>query len=172
MSLPSHYKAEGQGKGEACLICQTQTRGGAKAVYLGFGEYVFLCPGHASEEFRRKRNGRDFALSIWKASRSAGRMTKARRKALDRIFGELNGPKPDAPTERQRPGSYAWPGARKAVEDACAKGAQAIGSIRDVALKQIGKMALRTVSAPSDRTLRRWRADRRWAEPPGAPARG
>ena len=165
MSLPTHYKAEGQTRHGPCLICQTLTRGAVVKVYLGYGEWVQLCRGHASEGFRKSRGGRDFAASISAALKSAGRISKTMGKALDRIFAQLTAPPPPPDNDAAKPGSYAWAGARKAVELACSKGVVAITSLVAVALQQIGKMALRTVKAPSERTIRRWREDRRWVLP-------
>lgn len=166
--LCSHYKAEGQAKGPCCLLCQTRSEGVARAVHLAYGEYVYLCAGHASEEFRRQRGGRDFVHSIWRACQSAGQLSPRRRKALRWLTGQLsafqNQPAAPAPV-RARPGSYAHKTARRAVEDACRRGVVAIGTLREVAHAAIGKLALRSVEPPSPRTLRRWRAERRWALP-------
>jgi hypothetical protein len=176
MGLPSHYKLPGQSRGETCLICQTLTRGPTSLVQFKYGEYVYLCRGHASEEFRTQNGGRDFALSISKASKSAGRLTKTREKALRAIYEEMPAARSVEPVVRARPGSYAWKKARRRVEAAFAEGVVAIEALCEVVERQIGKLALRTVEAPSVRTVRRWRQERRFAlpgwEPPPARRRG
>ena len=51
-------------KGEVCAICVERTRGKTVKVDLGRGVQVWLCQDHASDEFRRRRSGRDFVLTL------------------------------------------------------------------------------------------------------------
>ena len=165
MPYKSHYKAEGQTRAGPCLLCQALTKGPVFTVHLGFGEYVQLCRIHASKEFRESRGGRDFAHSLSAACKAYGNISKNRRKALNRIFAQLNAPRSDAAKELAKPQSYQLKKTRKAVEHACSKGVVSIKQLMQVAVEQLGKMALRNVAAPSKRTVRRWRQERRWALP-------
>jgi hypothetical protein len=114
---------------------------------MGHGVSVWLCGGHASREFQRRRSGRDLVLTLQRLWRSHGCMTAA---ALE------------GPNARPCPGSYSWASLRSEAERHFAAGAQP-GVI--IALR--GRHAADTARALSIRTMRRWCAERRWlARPP------
>ena len=165
MAYMSHYKAEGQTRQGACMLCQTLTKGPVVRVDIGYGEYIQLCRTHASKEFRESRGGRDFAHSLSVAFHAYGNVSKNRRKALDRIFKQLNAPRTDAAKELAKPQSYQLKRTRKAVEQACSKGVVKIGQLMQVALEHLGKVSMRKVDPPSKRTVRRWRQEARWRLP-------
>lgn len=163
--LPSFYKLDTGRRSKPCFLCLTRTEGPTVEVYLGFGQSVCLCEGHASEEFRRQRGGRDFYLSLSLAFTAAGCYTVARQRALRRIFEEKRQRSETSTPGRARPGSYAWPNLRALVEDACHQGVIALRKLRAL-LEEHLRAELRRgrVRLPSDRTLRRWRLERRWAD--------
>ena len=125
---------------------------------MGYGVTVWLCAGHASREFQRRRSGRDLVLTLQRLWRAHGCLTAARHKALLAHLTALEGP-----NARSRPGSYAWPTLRDEAEHHFAAGAQPLAVI--IALR--ARHAADTATAPSVRTMRRWCAERRWlARPP------
>ena len=71
-------------------------------VDLGYSEFVYLCEGHASEEFRRQRHGRDFVHSISRACQAAGHLTPRRIRALRRLSRLLGTPQPPPASGRAR----------------------------------------------------------------------
>ena len=101
--LPTLYKARGLStKQPVCAICVERTRGRTQRVALGYGVTVWLCAGHASSDFQRRRSGRDFVRTlsgIWQAS---GCLTAARSRALHAHLASLQ-----ARPRRPLPGSYA-----------------------------------------------------------------
>ena len=172
--VPSHYKNHHGTKSGPCLLCQTRTRGVTTSVHVACGVFVQLCKDHAQEGFRLHYQGRDFTHSLRLAWKSAGCLTKLRYRALDvaerQIKERLAARARGEDDIRHLPGSYRCPSIRAAVEEACKKGA---GTIRQlVALVQsMLKMELKRgrMLPPSRRTLRRWRAERRWERPGWAP---
>lgn len=96
-------------------------------------------------------------MRAWEAH---GCLTAARRKALDAHLASLR----ERPA-RRRPGSYAWPAVRVRAERLFAGG-------HDVAAVQqrVEGAAYGVAKAPTARTIRRWRRERRWLAP-GWPAR-
>lgn len=161
--LPTFYKLNSGFRNGACMLCMTTHRGPTKLVYLKFGVVVTLCEGHASREFRRQRGGRDFDLSMAFAFKAAGCFTVNRQRALRAIWDENHAPEPEPAAARRRPGSYAWPDLRRLVEEACRKGTVSIRKLRAL-LEEHLRAELRRgrIRLPSDRTLRRWRLERRW----------
>lgn len=160
---PTFYKLKSGFRGEPCMLCMTLHRGPTTEVHLGHGVYVFFCEAHASLEFRRQRGGRDFNLSMSFAFKAAGCWTTNRKRALQAIWDHDRAVEEAGPSPRKRPGSYAWPDLRLLVEDACRRGIVSIRKLRALLEEHLraelrrGRMRL-----PSDRTLRRWRLERRW----------
>jgi hypothetical protein len=139
------------------MICIDRTRGKTQTVRLAYGVSVSLCAGHASAEFQRQRNGRDFArtlLGVWQA---CGCLTAARRKAIHAHLASLT----ERPA-RPRPGSYAWPELRRTLEQGYAAGARPA----DLADAVHTRYAARPAHPPSPRTLQRWHHQRRWLHRP------
>ncbi|MDX6520658.1 MAG: hypothetical protein QOF08_1263 [Gaiellales bacterium] len=159
MYLPSLYKARKvPTKQNPCAICVDRTRGRTQRVTFGYGVEVWLCGGHASVEFLTQRAGRDLVVTlsgIWQAN---GCMTASRHRALDAHLASLRVRSP-----RPRPGSYAWPRLRVQCERLFAAG---------VPLARVTNRVLaaeyRNAEPPSERTISRWRSQRRWVRPPPA----
>ncbi len=156
--LPTLYKARKvPTKQPVCMICIDRTRGKTQTVRLAYGVSVSLCAGHASAEFQRQRNGRDFArtlLGVWQA---CGCLTAARRKAIHAHLASLT----ERPA-RPRPGSYAWPELRRRLEQGYAAGARPA----DLADAVHTRYAACPAHPPSPRTLQRWHHQRRWLHQP------
>ena len=157
--VPTLYKARRvPTKQVVCAICVERTRGRTQELNLGYGVTVWLCTAHASREFQTQRNGRDLVLTLQRLWRAHGCLTAARHKALRAHLAALQGP-----NARPRPGSYSWPTLRDEAERHFAAGTHphtVIAALR-------ARHAADTARAPSVRTMRRWRAERRWlARPP------
>ncbi len=156
--LPTLYKARKvPTKQPVCMICIDRTRGKTQLVRLGYGVSVSLCAAHASTEFQRQRNGRDFArtlLGVWQA---CGCLTAARHKAIHAHLTSQT----DQPA-RPRPGSYAWPELRRTLEHRYAAGARPA----DIAHTIHTRYATCPAHPPSHRTLQRWHHQRRWLHHP------
>src|SRR5690242_20171502 len=118
MYVPTLYKKRGLPvKAAVCAICLDRTRGRTQLVGMTHGVSVWLCAVHASVEFRSRRGGRDFVVTLQRVWHASGCLTVARRRALEAHLGALRG----AP-RRRRPGSYAWPGVRGELERRFAAG--------------------------------------------------
>jgi hypothetical protein len=156
MSTPSLYKARGLSKYPVCAICVERTRGRTHHVELGYGVSVWLCERHASTEFLTRRAGRDLVATLQQLWRAHGCLTAARSKALQAHLAALHG-RPARPL----PGSYAWPAVRIRAEHAFAGGQPTQAVITHILAAAYGDAA-----APSLRTIRRWRSQRRWLSLP------
>lgn len=163
-TAPTYYKNHAVPRGRGCLVCQTRTRGRVVDLHLGHGIYVRVCDAHASTAFIESRSGRDFLCTIGAALTAAGAMTRRASRALDRfveVHGRRTAPPPGA---RTRPGSYAWPALRRRLEELLRtrmlSGAQMRRLVEDWTRSERRRGL---VELPSLRTLRRWRAERRWA---------
>ena len=158
----SHYKhRSGQPRGaKPCLLCPL-THGPTTLVHLGYGEVIWLCPAHASRDFRVSREGRDMLLSVMLESQAAGAWTKRRSHALTRFLATDGYTAPPGP--RPRPGSYAWPDVRRAVEELCRRGEVSMRRLLAL-VEQATRAGVKGgwMRAPSVRTIRRWREERRW----------
>ena len=161
----TYYKGPHVPKGQQpCLLCPVH-RLPAQRVSLGYGEEVWLCQQHSSREFRRSREGRDFRLTMMYKLGSACAWTTRRRLAVDRFLA-TDAYEDAACAERPRPGSYAWPEVRQAVEELCRRGRCSIDELwRCVVAALKGATRWGWVRMPSLRTVRRWRAERRWEAP-------
>lgn len=118
MSPPTLYKARVPTKQPVCAICVDRTRGKTQKLQLTHRVSVWLCLDHASPDFQTRRSGRDFVSTlagVWKANDC---LTTARANALTAHLQRLRQP----PPQRPRPGSYAWPDLRRAIERAYAAG--------------------------------------------------
>ena len=161
--LPSLYKARKYPtKQVPCCICVERTRGRTQKLVLGYGVEIWLCKEHASPEFQRQRNGRDFELTLMRLWQAHGCWNIARQKALKAFTAAREENK----RGRHRPGSYAWPDLRRRAEQAFAQGAAP-----DRLHAQIAQhYRYCPARPPSRRTLGRWHAERRWlAAPTSAP---
>jgi hypothetical protein len=153
---PTLYKARGvPAKQQVCAICADRTRGRTQQVRLTHGVSVWLCHDHASREFQTMRGGRDFMLTLHRLWSAHGCLTANRSKALTTHITQQR----ERPA-RPRPGSYAWPELRQALERRFATGVRPAAAITTVA----SLLATQTCSAhaPSPRTIHRWHAQRRW----------
>jgi hypothetical protein len=159
--LPSLYKARNvPTKQIVCAICVDRTRGKTQKLSLGYGVEVHLCQPHASVEFQRQRNGRDFELTLMRIWQANGCWTLARSKALTAFTTALH----DAKRPRHRPGSYAWADLRRHAEYAFAHGA----TPQTITHRIHHTYNDCPATPPSQRTIHRWHAERRWlaAAPP------
>ena len=107
-----------------------------------------------SPDLQRLRRGRDFADALERIWVANGCLTSARRRALDAHMKALQ------PSEaiRPRPGSHAWIALRVEAERRFAAGEpprHVIDELREL-------VAGRGPNPPSERTMRRWYAERRW----------
>jgi hypothetical protein len=156
--LPTLYKARMvPTKQPVCMICVDRTRGRTHTVRLGYGVSVSLCAPHASVQFQRQRNGRDFVRTLAGVWQACGCLTQARHRALHAHLASLV----DRP-ERPRPGSYAWPELRRTLEDDYAAGARPA----DIAHAVHTRYAACPAHPPSRRTLERWHHQHRWLHGP------
>jgi hypothetical protein len=157
--LPSLYKARNVSvKRPVCAICLDRTRGRTRRLQLPHRVGVWLCEGHASDEFQRRRGGRDFVrtlMGVWQANEC---LTQARGRALDAHLDRLR----QASPRRSRPGSYAWPALRAELEHRFAGGA----TPTHLAHLVHARYADCPARPPSRRTLQRWPAHRRWLTHP------
>ena len=147
--LASLYKARGPStKSEVCAICVERSRGRTVRVHLGRGVSVWLCAGHASDDFRRRRGGRDFVLTLHRLWSAHGCLTKPRSRALDDHLAAMRS---EPPAPRHRPGSYSWAALRRDAEQRFRAGEEPARVIRDLrrpALRRRGHGAERADDAP------------------------
>jgi hypothetical protein len=150
------YKARGlPTKGEVCAICVERTRGKTAKVDLGRGVRVWLCADHASDDFRRRRSGRDFVLTLHRLWSAHGCLTKPRSRALDDHLAAMRS---EPPAPRRRPGSYAWAGLRAEAERRFFDGENPDRVIAELRSRHGADYA----RVPTVRTMRRWFHERRW----------
>jgi hypothetical protein len=140
-------------KRPVCAICVDRTRGVTVSVRLTHGVTVWLCEAHASPEFRARRSGRDFVLTLQRLWTAHGCLTAARSRALTAQLAEAAGPRAS-----QRPGSYAWASLRRLAEEEFAEGGPPLQTITRLR----GLCADGAAAPPSVRTMRRWHRERRW----------
>jgi hypothetical protein len=153
--VPTLYKARGVPvKQPVCAICVDRTRGRTRRVSLTNRVAVHLCEVHASHGFQTRRGGRDFVRTLMGVWRANDCLTLARSRALEAHLANLRGGR----AERPRPGSYAWPELRVALERRYARGATPAQLHRPVCDRFDGAPA----HPPSRRTLQRWHAQQRW----------
>jgi hypothetical protein len=142
-------------KGEVCAICVERTRGRTAKVDLGRGVHVWLCQDHASDDFRRRRGGRDFVLTLHRLWSAHGCLTKPRSRALDDHLAAMRS---EPPPPRHRPGSYAWTSLRAEAERRFFDGEDPNRVIAELRSRHQGDYA----RVPTVRTMRRWFHERRW----------
>ena len=164
--LPSLYKARGVPlKQPVCAICVDRTRGATQAVHLTHGVSVYLCSGHASEEFRRRNAGRDFVLTLMRLWQAHGCLTAPRHRALDAHLVALRQGTEKRAGTRPWPGSYAWAALRAEAEALFSRGAEPRRTIAELR----GRHARGPAQPPATRTMQRWHAEQRWLLRPRAP---
>jgi hypothetical protein len=155
----SYYKGPSLGKLPACAICAGPGSGGRAEFHLPGGVVVWLCAEHRAHEFLVSRTGRDIVASLMHLWRAAGCFDRRRSKALDLHLERLR----NAIENPRRPGSYSWPKLRREAEARFARGERPAQVIRHLRARHARDHA----QVPSERTMRRWFADRRWlAESP------
>jgi len=160
MAPATLYKARNlRSKQPVCAICVDRTRGRTGRIEFGYGVAVWLCERHAAVDFLTRRAGRDIVATLQQLWTAHGCLTTARRKALEAHLHSLR-PRPPRP----RPGSYAWPKVRTRAESQFAA-----GLLTHTVAAQILDAAYGDASAPSLRTVQRWRTERRWLTRPRAP---
>ena len=111
-------KAAWSGHAPLCALCLTPRAERRSQVHLAHGIAVWLCPAHGSDEFLRRRAGRDFVHTLGEVRRAAGVLTRRRERALAAHLQRVRRSR----TSRPRPGSYAWPRLRREVEARAARG--------------------------------------------------
>jgi hypothetical protein len=153
VSTATLYKARNiRSKQPVCAICVDRTRGRTERVEFGYGVAVWLCERHAAVEFLTRRGGRDIVATLQQLWTAHGCLTTARRKALESHLHSLR-----VRPLRPLPGSYAWPAVR-----ARAEGEFAVGRSTDAVVSTVLDAAYGDATAPSVKTIRRWRSQRRW----------
>ena len=157
------YKARGMGASPPCAICMGPGRSPRAAVHLPFGVRVWLCADHSSDEFARRRAGRDLAVSLMSVWEAAGCLTRARHRALDAHLARIS----RLASGRELPGSYAWPALRREAEARFARGE----SVGVVARELRARHDPDPATAPSRRTMQRWHSERRWLDGGAPPVR-
>lgn len=158
--LPTLYKARGPAhKSEVCAICVERSRGKTVKLHIGRGVHVWLCQGHASDEFRRQRSGRDFVLTLHRLWSAHGCLTRPRSKALDDHLAAMSS---EPPSPRARPGSYAWANLRAEAERRFSEGEDPNQVIDDLRARHDADYA----RVPTVRTMRRWYHEKRWLRKP------
>jgi hypothetical protein len=100
----SLYKGPRLGSRPPCAICMGPGEGERAQLHLPFGVSVWLCAAHRSEEFQRRRAGRDLFVSLSGAWDAGGSLTKRRMRALEAHRARLLATA--APPTRPLPGSY------------------------------------------------------------------
>jgi hypothetical protein len=159
--LPSLYKARGiPVKSPVCAICLDRTRGRARERRLTHGVSVWLCEGHHSTVFMCRNAGRDFVVSLSRAWKAHGCMTRNRSRALKAHLAALAASirRP----QRPRPGSYSWPRLRREAEEAFSRGESPLATITRLRERHARDHA----TTPSIRTMRRWFSEGRWLRLP------
>jgi hypothetical protein len=136
-----------------CALCGHRTVGDTRQLALGYGVAVWVCPEHGSPAFQRLRRGRDFADAFERVWAANGCLTAARVRALD---SHLHSLQPRAP--KRPPGSYAWSSLRREAERRFAAGEPPGPTIE----RLLELVAGHGANPPSERTMRRWYAERRW----------
>jgi hypothetical protein len=160
MAPATLYKARNvRTKQPVCAICVDRTRGRTERLDFGYGVAVWLCERHGAVEFLTRRGGGDIVATLQQLWTAHGCLTAARRKALESHLHSLRARSP-----RPLPGSYAWPAVRLRAEHAFALGRPTGTVVSDVLESAYGE-----ATAPSVRTIRRWRTQRRWLARPPTP---
>ncbi len=145
-----------------CAICSGAGEGTRAEHHLTHGVSVWLCAAHRSDDFQRRRAGRDFVASLDAVWAAGGQRTKRHARALT---AHLRRVRPEAPA-RERPGSYAWADLRRRVEGRFQRGENPRLVIADAQNEpHTGG------TGPSYRTLRRWFSDARWLTSHNVPHR-
>jgi hypothetical protein len=158
----SYYKAAWIGKLPMCAICGGAGDGPRAEHHLTHGISVWLCGAHRSDEFQRRRAGRDFVASLHAVWRAAGIRSKRHEAALSAHLNRVR-----RQPQRAQPGSYSWPGLRREAEHRFSAGEHPRRVIEDLRRQHAGLAA----NVPSVRTMRRWFSEARWLAPPAPPAR-
>jgi hypothetical protein len=149
----SYYKAAWIGKLPMCAICGGAGDGPRAEHHLTHGVSVWLCQAHRSDEFQRRRAGRDFVASLHAVWRAAGIRSKRHEAALSAHLNRVR-----RQPQRAQPGSYSWPGLRGEAERRFSTGEHPRSVIADLRQQHAGLPA----SVPSVRTMRRWFSQARW----------
>lgn len=139
-------------KSPCCAVCLDRTRGRTQRVAFGYGVAVWLCADHASVDFLTRRSGRDLVVTLSGLWNAAGGMTASQHKAMMAHLTALRARSP-----RPLPGSYAWPRIRVRAEQLFAQG-HPVPTV-DSAIRRAD---YGVSEPPSQRTVRRWRSQRRW----------
>jgi hypothetical protein len=146
-------------KSPLCAICGLQTRDATVRVHLTHGVSLWLCPAHASDDFRSMNSGRDFVATMTRIWHGSGSLTSRRAKALsaqlerEQARGRRRGARP-------LPGSYHWKALRNEVEHRAAAGEPVAVLVRELRDRHRDDVA----DVPSERTIRRWYHDGRWRD--------
>jgi hypothetical protein len=152
----SLYRGTPLGSKPPCLICMGPGEGERAQLHLPFGVSVWLCAAHRSDEFQRRRAGKDLAVSLSGAWQASGVLTRRRQRALEAHLARLTAGDRERP--RRRPGSYSWPGLRAEAEARWAAGAPARPVIDELRARHARSRAL----VPARATMYRWFHEARW----------
>jgi hypothetical protein len=153
----SLYNGSPLGGKPPCLICMGPGEGERAQLHLPFGVSVWLCAAHRSDEFQRRRAGRDLVVSLSGAWQASGVMTRRRQRALEAHLARLTTGERGRPS--RRPGSYSWPGLRAEAEARWAAGASARVVIDELRARHSRARAI----VPARATMYRWFREARWA---------
>lgn len=145
-------------EGPHCAICAGVGFGDVAPHDLTHGVRVNLCHHHRSELFQMQGGGEDFASALKAVWCAAGCYTAQREQALVAHMRRLRN---IVKTDRDHPGSYAWPRMREEAERRWAEGQDRIKVMHDLRAQHSGSTAV----VPSLRTMRRWHTQARWLEP-------
>ncbi len=153
------YKNRGKGSRyiPRCVACFPASVPG-QVIPLRFGCQLVLCPSHRDPRFLEQRSGRDFLAAMGETIKSFGIHNTRHSEALILLVRSVV--QRHHPTPRHRPGSYAWPGPRRAAERVWSEG----GDYHDgqVAALSLAGAIPAGISLPSSHTIRRWWRELRW----------
>ena len=161
-------------KAPRCICCFPGNRAG-QIVPLKYGVHIALCDRHRDPAWMRSQSGRTFLSIVGTTFSSLGLKQPRFHEALDAFVRDLVAA--ERPP-RDRPGSYAWPELRRALEGRWAEDSR-FHACADAVSAYVAERPAGW-NAPSAATLRRWWREKRWllggpprAQPPsGSTARG
>ena len=137
-----------------CAICGHRGQRPRAALHMTHGITIWLCDHHRSDEYMKRRSGREFVERLAAAWAAAGMLTIRRQDALHAHHQRIQSPS----TEREQPGSYSWPQLRREAERRYAAGEPPAHVIHELRQNHREGPAM----VPSIRTMRRWFTQARW----------
>ncbi len=140
---------------ERCAVCSRRDR--VQPYNMHFGVVIQLCDRHQARGFQADDGGRKFTRILSERWMAHGIMTRQRVKALAAHIHRIHA----ASQPKKLPGSHAWRPERTESEQRFAGGEPISSIIADI--RNPARWGGRT--PPSERTIRRWCADKRWLTP-------